>query len=71
MQIFLSYRRGDVGGHATVDQLVSYMKEAWSQVGVKMEIDSVEGVDGAVPLVKVADLEHDRPLGGRRRAGRP
>lgn len=31
------------GGDATVDQLVAYMQEAWAQVGVKMELDSISG----------------------------
>ena len=31
------------GGDATVDQLVAYMQEAWAQVGVKMELDSING----------------------------
>ena len=31
------------GGDATVDQLVSYIQDAWEAVGVDMELDSVEG----------------------------
>ena len=31
------------GGDATVDQLVAYLQEAWSVVGVKMEPESIEG----------------------------
>jgi len=31
------------GGDATVDQLVSYIQDAWEAVGVKVELDSVEG----------------------------
>jgi peptide/nickel transport system substrate-binding protein len=31
------------GGDATVDQLVSYMQEAWDNVGVKMKLDSIDG----------------------------
>lgn len=31
------------GGDATVDQLVAYMQEAWAQIGVDMELDSIQG----------------------------
>jgi len=31
------------GGDATVDQLVAYIQGAWEDVGVKMQLDSVEG----------------------------
>lgn len=44
------------GGDATIEQLVAYLKDAWSEVGVDVELDSVEGT-GFLDRLRAHDFD--------------